>query len=73
MNVTLLGTGCPPPNPARRGPATLVRAGDEVVLVDAGSGVAVQLLRAGVRTSQLRRSSSPTSTRTTSSTWAISC
>ncbi len=54
MQVTLLGTGCPPPNPSRRGPATLVRAGGEILLVDAGSGVAVQLLRAGVRTSQLR-------------------
>src|SRR5262249_50963302 len=28
VNVTLLGTGCPPPNPARRGPATLVRSGE---------------------------------------------
>ena len=55
MNVTLLGTGCPPPNPARRGPATLVRSGEEALLVDAGSGVAVQLLRAGVRASQLQR------------------
>jgi ribonuclease Z len=54
VRVTLLGTGCPPPNPARRGPATLVDAGREIVLVDAGSGVAVQLLRAGIRTSQLR-------------------
>ena len=54
MQITLLGTGCPPPNPSRRGPATLVRAGGEILLVDAGSGVAVQLLRAGVRTSQLR-------------------
>jgi ribonuclease Z len=55
VNVTLLGTGCPPPNPARRGPATLIRAGDEALLVDAGSGVAVQLLRAGIRPSQLHR------------------
>lgn len=54
MQATLLGTGCPPPNPSRRGPATLVRAGAEILLVDAGSGVAVQLQRAGVRTSQLR-------------------
>lgn len=55
MQVTLLGTGCPPPNPSRRGPATLVRHGPELLLVDAGSGVAVQLLRAGILTSQLRR------------------
>jgi ribonuclease Z len=55
VKVTLLGTGCPPPNPARRGPATLVRHGDEALLVDAGSGVAVQLLRAGVRPSHVPR------------------
>jgi ribonuclease Z len=55
LDVALLGTGCPPPNPARRGPATLVRHGEVMLLVDAGSGVAVQLLRAGVRASQLRR------------------
>jgi ribonuclease Z len=54
MQITLLGTGCPPPNPSRRGPATLVRAGGDSLLVDAGSGVAVQLQRAGMRTSQLR-------------------
>jgi ribonuclease Z len=55
VKVTLLGTGCPPPNPARHGPATLVRHGDEALLVDAGSGVAAQLLRAGVRPSQVPR------------------
>jgi ribonuclease Z len=54
MQITLLGTGCPPPNPSRRGPAILVRAGGDSLLVDAGSGVAVQLQRAGMRTSQLR-------------------
>src|SRR5262245_62658215 len=48
MTVRLLGTGCPPPNPRRRGPATLVQAGDERFLVDAGSGVAAQLVAAGV-------------------------
>jgi ribonuclease Z len=55
MKVTLLGTGCPPPNPARRGPATLVTLGSERLLVDAGSGVAVQLQRAGMRVLDLRR------------------
>jgi ribonuclease Z len=54
VQITLLGTGCPPPNPSRRGPATLVRSGGGSLLVDAGSGVAVQLQRAGVRASQLR-------------------
>lgn len=55
MDVTLLGTGCPPPNPRRRGPATLVTRGDVRVLVDAGSGVAARLVEAGVRVSDLHR------------------
>lgn len=49
MEVVLLGTGAPPPNPKRRGPATLLGLGDERFLVDAGSGVGVQLQEAGVR------------------------
>ena len=49
LNVQLLGTGSPPPNPKRRGPATLFSLGDERCLVDAGSGVGVQLVQAGVR------------------------
>jgi ribonuclease Z len=49
LRVQLLGTGSPPPNPKRRGPATLLSLGDERFLVDAGSGVGVQLVQAGVR------------------------
>jgi len=49
LNVQLLGTGSPPPNPKRRGPATLITLGEEHCLVDAGSGVGVQLQQAGVR------------------------
>jgi ribonuclease Z len=49
MKATLLGTGSPPPNPKRRGPSTLLALGDERFLVDAGSGVGVQLVQAGVR------------------------
>jgi ribonuclease Z len=49
MRATLLGTGSPPPNPRRRGPATLLALGDTRFLVDAGSGVGVQLVQAGVR------------------------
>ena len=49
MRAVLLGTGAPPPNPDRRGPATLVSLGTERFLVDAGSGVGVQLVRAGIR------------------------
>jgi ribonuclease Z len=55
VKVTLLGTGCPPPNPRRRGPATLFAEGEERVLVDAGSGVAAQLHQAGVRVVDLHR------------------
>ena len=48
MRTILLGTGSPPPNPKRRGPATLVTiGGSEHFLVDAGSGVGVQLVQAG--------------------------
>src|SRR5262249_18187291 len=49
MRAVLLGTGSPPPNPKRRGPATLLSLGDEKCLVDAGSGVGNQLVQAGVR------------------------
>jgi hypothetical protein len=49
MDAVLLGTGSPPPNPKRRGPSALLSLGAERVLVDAGSGVGVQLVQAGVR------------------------
>ena len=49
MRAVLLGTGSPPPNPKRRGPSTLLALGDEKFLVDAGSGVGVQLVQSGVR------------------------
>lgn len=47
MDVTLLGTGSPIPDPHRAGPATLVRNGDTSVLVDAGRGVLMRLAAAG--------------------------
>lgn len=49
LRVRLLGTGAPPPDPRRRGPATLLSLGGERVLVDAGSGVGAQLVQAGIR------------------------
>ena len=49
MRAVLLGTGSPPPNPARRGPATLLALGDERFLVDAGSGAGIGLVQAGLR------------------------
>lgn len=50
MEVVLLGTGSPMPDPNRAGPATLVKAGDgglEHVLVDAGRGVVMRMAGAG--------------------------
>lgn len=48
MDVTLLGTGSPIPDPNRAGPSTLVRAGTANVLVDAGRGVLMRLAGAGL-------------------------
>jgi len=47
IDVTLLGTGSPIPDPHRAGPSTLVQAGDENYLVDAGRGVLMRLAGAG--------------------------
>lgn len=41
--VTLLGTASPAPRPDRSGPSTLIEAGDQVVLIDAGRNVPVRL------------------------------
>lgn len=54
MRLTLLGTGTPIPDPARRGPAQVVQVGDDAILIDAGSGVVQQLVAAGVRPGSLR-------------------
>ncbi|MDZ4096274.1 MAG: MBL fold metallo-hydrolase [Paracoccaceae bacterium] len=48
MKVILLGTGGPRPDPRRMATTTLIRVGDENILFDAGRGVMVQLVRAGV-------------------------
>jgi ribonuclease Z len=47
IEVTLLGTGSPIPDPNRAGPATLIRAGDQTFLVDCGRGVQQRLAAAG--------------------------
>jgi ribonuclease Z len=49
LEVILLGTGGPEPVLDRFGPATLVRAGTETLLFDAGRGVSQRLWQAGVR------------------------
>jgi ribonuclease Z len=48
IEVVLLGTGNPLPDPARAGAATLVRAGGKTLLFDAGRGVCMRLAGAGV-------------------------
>src|SRR3981081_3601844 len=48
FKVTLLGTGVPTPRPDRFGPSTLVEAGDQKLLIDAGRGAAIRLYQIGV-------------------------
>jgi len=48
MEVILLGTGGPRPDPRRMATTTLIRLGEENILIDAGRGVMVQLCKAGV-------------------------
>jgi ribonuclease Z len=47
IEVTLLGTGSPIPDPNRAGPATLVRAGGQTFLIDCGRGVQQRLAAVG--------------------------
>ena len=47
MDITLLGTGSPLPDPRRGGPATLVRTSGHQILVDAGRAVVMRLAAAG--------------------------
>lgn len=48
IEITLLGTGSPIPDPNRAGPATLVRAGGQTFLVDCGRGVLQRAAAIGV-------------------------
>lgn len=47
IEVTLLGTGSPIPDPDRAGPSTLIRAGGQTFLIDCGRGVQLRLAAAG--------------------------
>jgi len=47
IEVVLLGTGNPLPDPNRAGAATLVRAGNRTLLFDAGRGVCMRMAAAG--------------------------
>lgn len=49
ITVTLLGTGCPPAVMTRFGPSTLVEAGGQKLLFDAGRGALQRLTQLGVR------------------------
>ena len=53
IEITLLGTGTPLPDPQRAGPATLVRAGSKTFLIDAGRGVVMRAAAAGSGPNQL--------------------
>ncbi len=46
MQITLLGTGTPAPDPSRQGSALLVEIADERLLFDVGRGASLQLARA---------------------------
>src|SRR5262245_64904155 len=48
FKVTLLGTGVPTPCPDRFGPSTLIEAGDQKLLIDAGRGATIRLYQLGV-------------------------
>lgn len=48
IEITLLGTGSPIPDPNRAGPSTLVRAGGQVFLADCGRGVLQRAAAIGV-------------------------
>ncbi len=53
IEVTLLGTGSPILDPERAGPSTLVRAGDQMFLIDCGRGVLQRLAAVGAGANQL--------------------
>lgn len=53
IEITLLGTGSPLPDPNRAGSATLVRAGGKTFLFDAGRAVGLRLAAAGAAWSLL--------------------
>jgi ribonuclease Z len=49
FQVTLLGTGSPPPVMNRFGPGVLVQAGGQTLLIDCGRGVTQRLFQLGVK------------------------
>jgi ribonuclease Z len=55
FRVTLLGSGHPYPSPDRFGPSTLVEAGEQRILVDAGRGATIRLWQLGIPLSGIDR------------------
>lgn len=53
MEVVLLGTGAPPPDPERAGPSTAVLDGEKLFIVDAGRGVTMRLAALKPRPSRI--------------------
>jgi len=53
IEVTLLGTGSPIPDPQRAGPSTRVRAGGQTFLVDCGRGVLQRAIAVGAGANSL--------------------
>lgn len=54
MNLTLLGTGGPVPDPDRHAAAVALQVGEEYLLFDTGRGVVLQLARAGIPIEKIR-------------------
>ncbi len=48
FKITLLGTGTPVPRPERFGPSTLIEAGAQKLLIDAGRGATMRLYQLGL-------------------------
>ena len=53
FRVTLLGTGVPIPSPERFGPSTLVEAGDQKFLIDAGRWATIRLYQLQIPIGQI--------------------
>src|SRR5262245_35883210 len=47
MQITMLGTGTPVPDPNRLGSSVLIEIGETRLLFDVGRGASIQLVRAG--------------------------
>jgi len=54
MQVILLGTGYPRPDPERAGPSTAVLIGEKLFVVDAGRGVVMRMAATGIPLRNLR-------------------